>query len=166
MRYFTKPTDAPSLKSNSRPFHHSSLWLWGMGVLALFFLYSCVQNVPGSTDLAPSGDAPATSDKKPDTMKKEMAEVESSEKPSEKEEDAADKGDLEATAAAEHKSLFIESQYPSATTCATCHPKHFEEWSKSQHAYAQLSPVYLSFSSFTNSTTDSCSILSPVAAIS
>jgi hypothetical protein len=57
------------------------------------------------------------------------------------------------TAAAEHKSLFIESQYPSATTCATCHPKHFEEWSKSQHAYAQLSPVYLSFSSFTNEIT-------------
>ena len=61
--------------------------------------------------------------------------------------------DIEATAAAEHKSLFIESRYPSATTCATCHPKHFEEWSKSQHAYAQLSPVYLSFSSFTNEIT-------------
>jgi cytochrome c553 len=49
--------------------------------------------------------------------------------------------DIADTAAAEHKSLFIESSYPSATTCATCHPKHFEEWSKSQHAYAQLSPV-------------------------
>jgi len=61
--------------------------------------------------------------------------------------------DIEATAAAEHKSLFIESRYPSATTFATCHPKHFEEWSKSQHAYAQLSPVYLSFSSFTNEIT-------------
>jgi cytochrome c553 len=59
----------------------------------------------------------------------------------------------EMDADAEHKSLFIESQYPSATTCATCHPKHFKEWSVSQHAYAQLSPVYLSFSSFTNEIT-------------
>ena len=67
--------------------------------------------------------------------------------------DAPSSDEIAATAAAEHKSLFIESQYPSATTCATCHPKHFEEWSKSQHAYAQLSPVYLSFSSFTNEIT-------------
>jgi hypothetical protein len=29
-----------------------------------------------------------------------------------------------------------------ASICATCHPKQFREWSFSQHAYAQLSPVF------------------------
>jgi len=66
---------------------------------------------------------------------------------------AADKDDIAATAAEEHMKLFVENDYPSATTCSTCHPKHFKEWSVSQHAYAQLSPVYLSFSSFVNEIT-------------
>ena len=38
--------------------------------------------------------------------------------------------------------LESEARFPSANTCATCHPKHFAEWSVSQHAYAQLSPVF------------------------
>ena len=42
-----------------------------------------------------------------------------------------------------HGALLLESRYPSANTCATCHPRHYAEWSVSQHAYAQLSPVYL-----------------------
>jgi len=42
-----------------------------------------------------------------------------------------------------HSDLFIEDNYPSANTCATCHPKQYKEWSVSQHAYAQLSPVYM-----------------------
>lgn len=41
-----------------------------------------------------------------------------------------------------HQQLFIEDRYPSATSCGTCHPDHFREWSVSQHAYAQLSPVF------------------------
>jgi len=45
-------------------------------------------------------------------------------------------------AAAEHKKLFAENKYPSATTCRTCHPDHYREWSVSAHAYAQLSPVF------------------------
>ncbi|MGI9406589.1 MAG: multiheme c-type cytochrome, partial [Hyphomicrobiaceae bacterium] len=44
----------------------------------------------------------------------------------------------------EHLKLFVENRYPSAATCGVCHPKHYREWSVSQHAYAQLSPVYLS----------------------
>ena len=63
-----------------------------------------------------------------------------------------DKG-VAAMAATEHANLFVENDYPSATTCATCHPKHYKEWSVSQHSYAQLSPVYLSFGSFTNEIT-------------
>ncbi len=54
-----------------------------------------------------------------------------------------------ATAAA-HDALFAESRYPSATTCATCHPKHYKEWSVSQHAYAQLSPFFLALQNFIN----------------
>lgn len=45
------------------------------------------------------------------------------------------------SAADAHFDLFLENRYPSAATCATCHPKHYREWSVSQHAYAQLSPI-------------------------
>jgi len=42
----------------------------------------------------------------------------------------------------QHEALFLENRFPSATTCATCHPDHFREWSVSPHAYAQMSPVF------------------------
>ncbi|MDP6358632.1 MAG: multiheme c-type cytochrome [Planctomycetota bacterium] len=38
--------------------------------------------------------------------------------------------------------MFLENKFPSATTCRTCHPTHYREWSVSQHAYAQLSPIF------------------------
>jgi hypothetical protein len=41
-----------------------------------------------------------------------------------------------------HGQLFAEQRFPSARTCAACHPDHFREWSVSPHAYAQLSPVF------------------------
>ena len=63
---------------------------------------------------------------------------------------AATDGDAAEDAAAAHEELFAEAQYPSASTCGTCHPKHFREWSASQHAYSQLSPVYLSLSNKIN----------------
>ncbi len=50
----------------------------------------------------------------------------------------------------EHLNLFVENRYPSANTCGVCHPKHYKEWSVSQHSYAQLSPVYLSLSNKIN----------------
>lgn len=55
----------------------------------------------------------------------------------------------------EHARLFIESKYPSANTCSTCHPKQYREWSVSQHAYAQLSPVFFAFQMTVNSLTSS-----------
>ncbi len=58
-------------------------------------------------------------------------------------------------AAQEHEDLFVEDRYPSASTCGTCHPKQFEEWSVSQHAYAQLSPVYMAINNFINMSTSS-----------
>ena len=42
----------------------------------------------------------------------------------------------------EHQALFLENRFPAATTCATCHPDHYREWSVSPHAYAQMSPVF------------------------
>lgn len=48
-------------------------------------------------------------------------------------------------AAKAHSALFIEQVMPAASTCKNCHPRHYDEWSVSQHAYAQLSPVYHTF---------------------
>ena len=53
-------------------------------------------------------------------------------------------------AAQQHEALFAETRFPSAGTCGTCHPKHYAEWSISQHSYSQLSPVYLSLSNKIN----------------
>lgn len=42
-----------------------------------------------------------------------------------------------------HVRVFQQSDgFPSANTCATCHQEHYREWSVSQHAYAQMSPVF------------------------
>lgn len=40
-----------------------------------------------------------------------------------------------------HAALFYEDKFPSASTCQTCHKKHYEQWSASPHAYAQMSVV-------------------------
>jgi len=39
-----------------------------------------------------------------------------------------------------------QDRFPSAETCATCHPRQYEQWSASPHAYAQISPVFNAFS--------------------
>lgn len=54
-----------------------------------------------------------------------------------------------------HLALFAEDRYPSANTCKACHPRHYDEWSVSQHAYAQLSPVYMAMQNTINSLTSS-----------
>ena len=41
-----------------------------------------------------------------------------------------------------HQAVFLENRYPSASTCRTCHEAHYQEWSVSPHAYAQMSPVF------------------------
>lgn len=38
-----------------------------------------------------------------------------------------------------------DARYPSATACASCHPKQFAEWSISSHAYASMSPMFNKF---------------------
>jgi hypothetical protein len=46
------------------------------------------------------------------------------------------------TAGQPHQSLLLEGKFPSASTCRLCHPDHYREWSVSQHAYSQMSPVF------------------------
>ena len=43
-----------------------------------------------------------------------------------------------------HEKVYLASPegYPSATECGECHPTQYRQWSVSQHAYAQLSPVF------------------------
>ena len=55
---------------------------------------------------------------------------------------AGDKEDQLQSAEAAHKKLVKANPYPSAASCAECHPRHYRQWSMSQHAYAQLSPVF------------------------
>jgi hypothetical protein len=45
-----------------------------------------------------------------------------------------------------HADCFRGDPFPSAKKCQPCHEDHFREWSVSQHAYAQLSPVFNTFS--------------------
>ena len=49
-----------------------------------------------------------------------------------------------------HSNCFDGTEFPSAAKCARCHPGHYEEWSVSPHAYAQLSPVFNAMSSKLN----------------
>lgn len=44
-----------------------------------------------------------------------------------------------------HIDLYLENCYPSAMTCAKCHPKVYEEWRGSAHAYAGISPMFNRF---------------------
>jgi hypothetical protein len=39
----------------------------------------------------------------------------------------------------------LEIDFPSAEQCRACHPKQYEEWSRSMHHYAQQSPVFEAF---------------------
>ena len=41
-----------------------------------------------------------------------------------------------------HKKVFLKDRFPSATECGDCHPKHYRQWSVSQHAYTQMSPIF------------------------
>lgn len=44
-----------------------------------------------------------------------------------------------------HRAIFLNDRYPSALTCAKCHPKHFDEWRVSAHAYSSVSPMFQRF---------------------
>ena len=61
--------------------------------------------------------------------------------------------ELQKQAREAHAALLSEKEYVSATKCQGCHPSHFEQWSMSQHAYAQLSPIYMAMQNAINSKT-------------
>jgi hypothetical protein len=44
-----------------------------------------------------------------------------------------------------HAQVFSVNQYPSASECAPCHQKIYEEWRYSNHAYASISPMFNKF---------------------
>jgi len=88
-------------------------------------------------------------DEKSESMAKDKA-MEGKKMDAGKKAEAETETDIALQAAAEHEALFAESNYPSAATCGTCHPKQYKEWSVSSHSYSQLSPVYLSLSSEIN----------------
>jgi nitrate/TMAO reductase-like tetraheme cytochrome c subunit len=44
-----------------------------------------------------------------------------------------------------HAAVYAENCYPSATTCAKCHQKIYDEWRVSSHAYATISPMFQKF---------------------
>ena len=44
-----------------------------------------------------------------------------------------------------HANIYKESDFPSATECAGCHKKIYDEWSSSSHAYASISPMFHKF---------------------
>jgi nitrate/TMAO reductase-like tetraheme cytochrome c subunit len=73
-------------------------------------------------------------------------------KPAEAEHEEVEEEDVAREAERAHEELFLESRFPSANTCRVCHPKQYEEWSVSQHAYAQLSPVYMAMQRTFNAT--------------
>jgi len=74
--------------------------------------------------------------------------------PSEEEsETAAEEAEPGADAYQAHEAIFTEHRYPSANACAACHEKQYREWSVSQHAYAQLSPVFMAMQSTINAKT-------------
>ncbi|REK21759.1 MAG: hypothetical protein DWQ42_18950 [Planctomycetota bacterium] len=39
----------------------------------------------------------------------------------------------------------MEIDFPSAQQCRSCHPKQYDEWSRSMHHYAQQSPIFEAF---------------------
>jgi len=44
-----------------------------------------------------------------------------------------------------HAKEKADTQYPSARVCGECHPRQFEQWSISSHAYANVSPMFNKF---------------------
>ncbi len=52
-----------------------------------------------------------------------------------------------------HADVFRESEFPSATKCATCHEQIFQEWASSGHAYASISPMFQKFEQHINDLT-------------
>lgn len=62
--------------------------------------------------------------------------------------------ELRKIAKEDHQKLLKDAEFTSAQNCRKCHPVHFDQWSMSQHAYAQLSPIYMSMQKAVNHLTN------------
>jgi len=166
-------TDLPVLRNQSRepiegqrPCSYSSLLIHFAVAFTLLVSSSCVKRgqTPGGSEVSsemkqasmamsekPAMDSVAGTEPvmEGNASVKETKGKGKKEKPG----DVDDQKDIALQAAADHEALFAESRYPSAATCGTCHPKHYKEWAVSSHAYAQLSPVYMSLNSEINELT-------------
>lgn len=69
--------------------------------------------------------------------------------------EVAEKPDVKPTPDETHAKIFARSNFPSADECALCHPTQYKEWSVSQHAYSQLSPLMMSMQNAMNAGTSS-----------
>ncbi len=52
-----------------------------------------------------------------------------------------------------HLEILKQSQFPSAALCGRCHPRIFNEWTSSNHAYASISPMFHKFEQAVNALT-------------
>ena len=50
-----------------------------------------------------------------------------------------------APAADPHAAIFNKDNYPSASQCASCHKRVYDEWRSSNHAYSFISPMFHKF---------------------
>ena len=112
-------------------------------ILSIVFLYSCIQNVPSTTSKPEESEMLVKSEKDKIKDSKPTSDMEGAMKlaPTKIEEGQ----DVAAMASTEHAKLFIESKFPSAATCASCHQKIYNEWASSNHAYASISPMFHKF---------------------
>jgi len=62
--------------------------------------------------------------------------------------------ELRKIAKEDHDKLLKDAEFTSAQNCRKCHPVHFDQWAMSQHAYAQLSPIYMSMQKAVNHLTN------------
>ena len=90
-------------------------------------------------------DAPAEKKSGGDDLLLDGPPVKKTDKPEKAEGDKADDSLDGKTPDEIHAEALANKLYPSATQCAGCHPTHYKQWSISQHAYAQMSPVFNAF---------------------
>jgi len=101
---------------------------WRSGLLALWMWLVFGSPTPlalAGNDLLEGGDQPETSQPSPATTDESAK--------------------LASEAAEQHAKLFVESKYPSAAVCQTCHPDQYRQWAMSQHSYSQISPTLQAF---------------------
>ncbi len=128
------------------------IYAWGTWPAAGFERDQPTPATEVTEEVAPAPEAPAP-EAKEEAAPAEPAEEEKASSVAEL--SAGEEQEFFDEAERQHELLFKETRYPSAATCGTCHPKHYKEWSVSQHSYAQLSPVYMAINNFLNFSTSS-----------